>query len=322
MMISREELRDSARKGLGSDGLMPPADHSWERLVEMGWFAMAVPEHHGGLGLGPEALAAVHIELGRALVPGPAIAQMLAIDVLCSVPDFATRDELLGATIGGRRLGLSLALHQAGTLTCVPDADQASQMLVLAPDHIALADITSANQNATWDETRRLFDVEIAGQTVIATGADAHDAYIRALSRLLLALSADAVGGADAVLDMSIEYLKTRRQFDRPLALFQALKHRVADMKIAVVAAEALLWSRTGDAVSLHDLATLKALATTSFCRIAEEAVQLHGGIGLTVEHPCHRFLKRAYLNAALGGDADHWNGFAGRVALGQQKSN
>lgn len=315
-MISRDELRDSARKGLGSDGLMPPAEQSWDRLIAMGWFAMAVPEDHGGLGLGTEALAAVQIELGRALVPGPAIAQMLAIDVLCSVPDFSRRDALLATAMAGQRIGLSLELQQASALTCVPDADMATQMLVLAPDRIALAAIGSTTQRETWDETRQLFDVEIGEEAAIATGAEAHKAYMRALGRLLVALSADAIGAADAVLEMSIDYLKTRRQFDRPLAMFQALKHRVADMKIAVVAAEALLWSRTDDHASLEELGALKAFATTASCRVAEEAVQLHGGIGLTVEHPCHRFLKRAYLDAALGGDADYWNGFAGRAAL------
>ncbi|MCX7282710.1 MAG: acyl-CoA/acyl-ACP dehydrogenase [Novosphingobium sp.] len=315
-MISREELRDSARKGLGSDGLMPDATQSWDRLVEMGWFVMALPEEDGGLGLGAEALASVHVELGRALMPGAAIAQMAAIEVLAAAPDFAGRADLLASAAGGERIAFSLEAQGAGSLAWVPDADLAGQMLVVSADRIALAPIVSATHRATWDMSRRLFDVAVGDETVIATGADAARLHERAQATVLLALAADSVGAAEAALEMSVEYLKTRRQFDRPLALFQALKHRVADMRIAVSAAEALLWSRTGDGVSLADLGSLKAYACAAFLHVAEETVQLHGGIGLTVEHPCHLFLKRAFLNAALCGDADHWNAQAGRKSL------
>ena len=132
-----------------------------------------------------------------------------------------------------------------------------------------------------------------------------------------LALAADSLGGADAALRMTIDYLETRRQFDRPLALFQALKHRVADMKTALVAAEALFWGRADDSnADATRMGAMKAHAANVYRLIAEEAIQLHGGIGLTMEHPCHLFLKRATLNAALGGDAEHWEEAAGRRLL------
>ena len=130
-------------------------------------------------------------------------------------------------------------------------------------------------------------------------------------------LAADALGGANAVLDLTIDYLKLRKQFDRPLALFQALKHRVADCKVRIAAAEALLWERAGQAdLTPVEAGALKALATQVYADVAEEAIQLHGGIGLTQEHPCHRFLKRAFLNRTLCGDVDHWTEQAGRDAL------
>jgi alkylation response protein AidB-like acyl-CoA dehydrogenase len=131
-----------------------------------------------------------------------------------------------------------------------------------------------------------------------------------------LALAADSLGGASELLVATVEYLKMRRQFDRPLALFQALKHRCADLKVGLSAAEALLWSRASSEATPLEMGAMKALATTTARRIAEEAIQLHGGIGLTEEHPCHRFMKRAFLNAALCGDADHWNEAAGRALL------
>ena len=119
------------------------------------------------------------------------------------------------------------------------------------------------------------------------------------------------------MLDLTVDYLKLRKQFDRPLALFQALKHRVADLKVKIAAAEALLWQRAGQAdLSPVEAGALKALATQTYAEVGEEAIQLHGGIGLTQEHPCHLYLKRAFLNRTLCGDGDHWNEQAGRAAL------
>ncbi len=314
MTMSREELRDSARKAFGEDGPMPDAGASWARLSEMGWFMMTVPEDRGGLGLGREALAVIHAELGRALVPGPAIAQMLAIEALSAA---GGHDELLAEAMAGERITASLDPGANGlTLTCVPDVDRASRVLVVARDRIALAEIGSATPRSTWDETRRLFDVVPGAEIVLAEGAAAHALADQLDAQLLLALAADSLGAAEAVLALTIEYLKTRRQFDRPLALFQALKHRLADMQTWAVGADALLWSRANDQTTLTDMGALKAHVTRACLRIAEEAVQLHGGIGLTEEHPCHRFLKRIFLNAALGGDADHWDEQTGRAAL------
>ena len=135
--------------------------------------------------------------------------------------------------------------------------------------------------------------------------------------QLLLALAADSLGGADAILAMTIDYLKTRRQYDRPLAMFQALKHRVADLRIALSGAEALFWNCLADeAASLARVGAVKAYCTNTYRQIAEEAIQLHGGIGLTQEHPCHLFLKRAFLNCAMGGSNDDWEAAAGRELL------
>ena len=317
MSISREELRDSARKAFGSQGPVHEAGAIWDQLVEMGWFALTLPEDQDGLGLGAEALAAVHLELGRALVPGSSIAQMVAIETLAAAPDFAGRTEMLAAAVSGERIALSFDLHRENAKEAIADADLARHALLFSQDRITLAPVTAVDARPTWDTSRRLFDVTTGEETVLATGAGAQRIRARAQASLLVALSADSIGGAEAALEMTVDYLKTRRQFDRPLALFQALKHRVADMRIAVSAAEALLWNRAAaSSFTLADLAALKALASSTFLSVAEEAIQLHGGIGLTVEHPCHLFLKRAFLNAALGGDADHWNALAGRAAL------
>ncbi|HMO67566.1 MAG TPA: acyl-CoA dehydrogenase family protein [Novosphingobium sp.] len=116
---------------------------------------------------------------------------------------------------------------------------------------------------------------------------------------------------------MTIEYLGMRKQFDRPLAMFQALKHRCADLKTRIVAAEALLWNRANAAdATATDLGALKSHAAQVYQLVTEEAIQLHGGIGLTEEYQIHLFMKRALLNAQLCGGTEHWQEKAGRQAL------
>jgi alkylation response protein AidB-like acyl-CoA dehydrogenase len=173
-----------------------------------------------------------------------------------------------------------------------------------------------------WDESRRLFDVALHNHTVspelvVARGEGSHGIATRIHGELQLALAADCLGGASAALTMTIEYLKTRKQFGRPLAMFQALKHRCADLKIQVAAAEALLWERAADeTATVTDLGAIKALASDVYRMVVEEAIQLHGGIGLTEEHPIHLFMKRAMLNLQLGGSLDQWRERVGREAL------
>jgi alkylation response protein AidB-like acyl-CoA dehydrogenase len=302
--MNRTELQDSARKAFGEAGLMPDAEASWTNLADMGWFMMTVPEEQGGLGMGSEAAGVIHYELGRALVPGPAMAQMLVIEALAATG----QEALLAQAMGGEVMTADLC-HAL-------DADKASHILLVSDDRVAFAAIASATQRISWDETRRLFDVTTGDDTALATGSDAKALADRLRSHLLLMLAADSLGGAEAALSMTVEYLKTRRQFDRPLAMFQALKHRIADLKIAHSAAEALFWNRATGTPTLAEMGALKAHCTTTYRHIAEEAIQLHGGIGLTEEHPCHLFLKRAFLNCALGGDADHWEEAAGRAVM------
>ncbi|UVO54272.1 acyl-CoA dehydrogenase family protein [Sphingomonas sp. SUN039] len=305
MSMTREELRDSARKAFGEAGLAPDAATSWQTLAEMGWFMMTAPEELGGLGLGYEALAAIHYELGRALVPGPAIAQSAAIEALVATG----RTEMLERAMTGEKITVS----RLGFM----DADEASSALFLSPDRTGFGSIGDATHRPTWDETRRLFAVGTSesDQVPLDDGL-ASGVYQRAMSAAYLAIAADSLGGADAILEMTVDYLKTRRQFDRPLAMFQALKHRVADLKVQLEAAQALLWARATGTPTLAEAGALKAFATATYCAIAEEAIQLHGGIGLTAEHHCHRFLKRALLNAALGDDNDTLHEATGRALM------
>jgi alkylation response protein AidB-like acyl-CoA dehydrogenase len=305
--LSRTELQDAARQAFGAGGLVPDPATSWSLLTDMGFFGLTVPQASGGLGLGAGALSALHYELGRALVPGPAIPHMLVIEALAA----CGLESLLERALAGDKMTI-------GHFAC--DADQASHVLVGGEAGIYLVPTNSItlSPHRTWDETRRLFaPIDSRDGQLIADGPAGAGLAESLKKRLCAMLAADSLGGADALLALTIDYLKTRTQFDRPIAMFQALKHRVADLKAAVVGAEALLWSCAGSGeTTLVQFGALKAHATRVYRKVAEEAIQLHGGIGLTQEHHCHLFLKRAMLNSALGGDADYWDEITGREAL------
>lgn len=318
MSEMRRELEDSARKVFPDWQAAQDAEGSWAQMAELGWFMAGVPEALGGLGLERRDLAVIFTEMGRARMPGPALAQFLALEALVQAPDFPGREDLMESAMAGEAITASLTI--AGEdLTAVPDADTASRILVRSADEVALVDLAGAKITPfpTWDGSRRLFTVEPAPDApriALAAGSEAAALTERLDGLLCLGLAGDALGGAEAVLAMAIEYLGTRRQFDRPLAMFQALKHRAADLKVALETATAL-YEASSEAAPLA-LGAMKAHCCEVYKQVAEEAVQFHGGIGLTVEYPVHLFLKRAFLNRALGGSAAFWNESAGDAVL------
>lgn len=338
-MIERAELHDAAQKAFPADQLRPSREDSWKLIAEMGWLLLPLPEDAGGLGLGRDAAAAIHFELGKVLSTAPLLTALLTVQALAAaeeLPDQAGWIERLTAgefvTVNLLPADLELtdagSIRLSGTLPCTLDADLASHTLVVTGDIAMLVPLDGAGvtfaERRLWDESRKLFDVTltdhvVAPELVVARGAAVRSLVTHLESNLQLALAADSLGGASAALDMTVEYLKTRKQFDRPLAMFQALKHRCADLKVQVSAAEALLWKRASDDnASSVDCGALKARASEVYRIVAEEAIQLHGGIGLTEEHPISLFMKRAMLNLQLGGSIDTWRELAGRQALEQ----
>lgn len=330
MSLQTAELQVSAQQALRGLGVAAAEDKSWSIVVELGWLLVSVPEELDGLGQGLQAACALYRELGASAAAAPYLPAMLAVEAVCR-SDHPARAEWVGRLAGGDFATASLfepdgpatkmvsgKLRLAGVAAAVASADKAARLLVATADggHILIMPLGQKGveivSRPTWDETRRLFDVrfadvEIADEWILARGSAAN-ALVRTLSTHRdFALAADSVGGACALLDLTVEYLKTRRQFARPLAMFQALKHRCADLKALTEAAEALLGENLERAKHCSEAEAemlgkqAKALACSVYFRVAEEALQLHGGIGMTSEHVCHRFLKRALLNAQLG---------------------
>lgn len=302
---------------------------TWKVIVEAGWLGAGLPEEAGGLGLGAAAQGAIGLELGRALAPGPSVAATAALAALAAAPKSSRRTALIEEALGGALTTLSLAdcaKGHARLVEAVPDADGPGVLLAFSADgaHAAVFGLNDPGLNARprvlWDETRRLFDVSFgraSGET-IAEGDAARAMQAAARTSIAVGLAADSLGGAAAILDRTIDYLGQRRQFDRPLAMFQALKHRAADLKTQLSLAEALFWRRLADpSASALDLDAMKVSACAVYRVVCEEAVQLHGGVGLTAEFYCHRYLKRALLNEALGHAPDAVEEDVGRALLG-----
>lgn len=339
MSVELAELQDSARKVMDSAGLAADEDAVWSQIIELGWLLVTVPEALGGLEAGIPGASIMHAELGRRLSTAPYLPAMLAIDAICQ-SDLVERESWLERLVGGDLITASLAEcgirangnRLDGTAIGVQSADSASHILVwtVCNDVVALVALDQPGveivARSTWDQTRRLFDVrlaniDLADQTILAEGANAAALIQRLLAQRDFALAADAIGAASALLDLTVEHLQTRVQFKRPLAMFQALKHRCADMKASIAAAEAMLADglrRVSDSLdsadARHRSMGAKLLATSTFARVAEDCLQLHGGIGMADEHPCHLFLKRSLLSEHLSGSA---TGYAKELALG-----
>lgn len=337
MTVELFELQESARQVMDGAGVSAPEDEIWSQIIELGWLLVPIPENLSGLGAGIQGASAMHMELGRALLAAPYIPVMLAADALCQ-SHHCDRDAWLERLVGGEIITTTLAnsdFHKvgnnlAGMASAVQSADKASHVLVWTACNsiVALVDLSQPGVEViprpTWDTARRLFDVRVEGvdlenQTILASGEAAKLLIQRLLSQRDFSLAADAVGGANAILDMTVEHLQTRIQFKRPLAMFQSLKHRCADMKADIVAAEAMLSDTLRkaendiDSVDARTKAKgAKLFATTMFARVAEDCLQLHGGIGMADEHPCHLYLKRSLLSEQLCGSN---NGYAADIA-------
>lgn len=326
------ELRDSARQVLAAEGLAAPEAKTWSLALDLGWLLIAVPESQGGLGQGLAGSCVFQAEVGRSLCTAPLLPAALVLDAIVHVMRVDCGDwierlstrELVTTPLADAVLSITDAHVLNGVATAVPSADRADHVMVCSADGGCVALVSLQQQGVeclprdTWDTTRRLFDlrfsdVQLDSALVLAAGDEAQALQRRIAVHRDFALAADAVGGADAMLAMTVEYLKTRRQFGRPLALFQALKHRCADLRMQIAAAEALLidsLARIGDNAADPGAELLgkaaKSFACAVYAQVTEEALQLHGGIGMTAEHGCHLFLKRALLNQHLGRRGDN----------------
>jgi alkylation response protein AidB-like acyl-CoA dehydrogenase len=260
----------------------------WSMLCEqVGVAALVVPEEYGGAGGELADAAAVLEELGRALVPTPLLGTTLAELALLAAdqPDAET----LGQLAAGGAIGAVVFDRDY-----VVNGDIADIVVAVEGARLVRWNDVAAEAAITVDPTRRLARVTAGSTEPIGT-----DPGLADTAAILLA--AEQVGAAARCLELTVAYTKDRVQFGRPIGSFQALKHRMADLFVAVQSARAVV----GDAIA-EPTATTAALArlaaSEAFTTVAGEAIQLHGGIAITWEHDIQLYFKRAHASAQLFG--------------------
>jgi alkylation response protein AidB-like acyl-CoA dehydrogenase len=314
---------------------------AWARGVELGWPVLALPESAGGVGGDFVDLTIVAEEHGRAVNPGPiGGTALVAIAAARHAPD-ALRDEIVASVsdasetaawafaeprrpwnIGGLRATATKTgdgFQLAGTKTAVEGAVGARWLLVTtllddAPANF-LIDTTATpvpvRATETLDITRRFGEIDLDGvvapESTLLAGAD-EESVQRLLDEAAVLVCADAVGVGEHLLQASVEYAKVRVQFGRPIGSFQAIKHKCANMRlwlqgsrVATYFAAMSLAAGTDDAAAAA--ATAKAYVSDAIRQLAAEALQVHGGIGMTWEHDLHLYYRRAKTDEILSGD-------------------
>jgi alkylation response protein AidB-like acyl-CoA dehydrogenase len=318
----------------------------WAQLADqLGLAGLIVPETFNGAGLGFVDLAVVLEEMGRALLCAPYLSTaVLATNALLHCASPAAQSALLPGIASGQRIA-TLAFAEPhrgwdlagvtmravreddvwqldGVKTYVLDGQSADVLLVVAKagDGLSLfrvdADTDGLERTLlpTLDLTRKLAQLTFAATPAerIGTEGDLTHALDKVLELGVVALAAEQVGGAQRCLELSTEYAKTRLQFGRPIGSYQAIKHRCADMLVAVEFAKSAAYfaafrAADGDDAELAAAASMaKSYCSEAYFQAAADTIQIHGGMGFTWEHPAHLYFKRAKSSSLLFGDPLH----------------
>ena len=331
---------------------------AWRKMAELGWLGILIPEQYGGLGLGLAEMAIVARGLARALVPEPlTAAAVLAATALAAGENEALKRDELPRLVSGETLP-ALAWQEAageldpaairaravpfeggfklsGVKRFIAGSAQADAFLVSAQagGNIALLWLPRETAGARLElepladgrsfGTLKLEDALVPKTRIVASGAAATEALARAFDHAAAIAGAELAGVMERALEMSLEYLKTRVQFGRPIGAFQALQHRAVDLYIHKELANAVLDEALGlldrgpDARTRAALASrVKARCADAALRVTRETIQLHGAIGFTDDYDAGLYLKRALTLAAwLGHPTWHRRRYASLTA-------
>jgi acyl-CoA dehydrogenase len=325
----------------------------WQGVAEMGFLGIAIPEEHGGLGLGYLELCAVAEEFGRSLAPLPILSSIyLAAEAIKSFGTAEQRAEWLpkiaaGSTIGclasveGERLTeKSVRATFAngsvnGTKAPVLDGDIADVAIVLVRegDSLSLA-LVDLSQSAVARTTLETLDPTRSQAELVFTNAAAERLGERGegwamlqtlLDRAAVLVAFEQIGGADRALEMGRDYALERMAFGRQIGSFQAIKHMLADMYVSATLARSNAyygaWAlSTGAAELPRAAATARVSATNAFRHCAKNNVQVHGGMGFTWQMDCHLFYRRSnQLALALGSQPDWEEKLVTRLAAANE---
>ncbi len=275
-------------------GDLAPGRKVWEQLANLGVTALAVPERFDGIEAHPVDLVVAVERLGRWCVPGPVAESIAVAPVLLTTDDQAERC----AALASGELMATVALPPR--VPRAVDAEAAGLVLLATDDGITEAEPSDRHQSV--DPSRRLYDLTASGESWRAPKEQVKRAYEFGA----LATAAQLVGAAEALRDAAVDYAKQRSQFGRVIGSYQAIKHKLADVHIAVELARPLVY---GAALSLdaRDVSAAKAAASEAALLAARASLQTHGAIGFTQEHDLSLWLLRVQaLRSAWGTPEEH----------------
>ncbi|MHB8468930.1 MAG: acyl-CoA dehydrogenase family protein [Gaiellaceae bacterium] len=298
----QQELKKQARAWLAERYPLDrdwdaPQDDRWAELAELGWLGVSIAEDEGGAGLGFVEEALLHEELGYALYPGPFLATVgFAVPALGSGARaaVASGEQRWSAEVRG-------LVPWLGSVDRVVDADGAA--------HDARGE-----ELPSVDPSRPLGRLERGEGAALAGSRD--------VARARAAMAAEAVGVAQRVLELGIQHVSTRQQFGRPIGVYQAVSHQLADTYADVELARSLAyWAAwcvaEDDEQARVAAAAAKAFATEAAVKACERSIQVHGGTGFTWEHPRHRFYTRALWLEGFGARPAELRGEVADAVLG-----
>ena len=307
-------------------------DAMWDKVAELGWPGLLVPESNGGLGLELVDMAVVMEEMGRLPFPGPffssAVFATLAArrledaDLLAQLASGAIRGTVALEELGhddpvdrvhtrARRKGADWVL--TGEKPLVLDGHTADWVIVVARTEEGLSsfllEAPRGEAVPTMDPTRKAARLVLEERRAVPLGprGDQTGLWRRVVDDASVMLAAELVGACDAALSLATEYAKVRVQFDRPIASFQAIRHKAVDMlhrlELARVGTHYAAWTSDVDDPSRERAAAMaKGFVAEAAVFISGEDIQIHGGVGFTWDCDAHLYYKRAKMNDAMLG--------------------
>lgn len=346
--LAKECPSKLVRKLMESPDAYDPA--LWKKMAALGWTSLGIPEQYGGAGSFLDLIVVLE-ECGRALLPGPFFATMgLAVPALLEAGSEGQKKEALGAIAEGKAratlaftepsgrwdaAGVTLAAKPVGggwqldgVKLFVPDAEGADYTIVAArtrgdgedgislflvkgrPKGMTVTPLKTLDMTRRWNEVR-FEGVELGADALMGAPDKAWPALKRALEWATGALCAEMIGGAQKVLEASTEYAKTRHQFGKPIGIYQAVSHKLADMLVLSESGRSATyyaaWAVEADAPDRALASSMaKAYVSDAYRKVAGDGIQVHGGIGFTWEHDLHLYFKRAKASEVTLGDATY----------------
>ena len=313
----------------------------WQKIIELGWTGIRIPEEYEGLGLGHLELCVIAEELGRHLAPVPFSSSVyLFTEALIKYGSEELKKQILPKLVTGEVVGTIAVTEDflaptnnniktevsneliSGTKIAVPDCEAATHSIIVCKSSkgidLRLVDLSckevSVNQVENIDGSRGHYSIQMKQTPSLLIGDESNGwiLYESIINQAAVLFSFEQIGGSQAALDMAVNYANERYAFGKPIGSYQGIKHKLADMYVALTLAKSnsyyAAWALSSESSDLPvAAATARVSATKAYELCSKENIQTHGGNGFTWEYDCHLFYKRSKLLSLNIGSLANW---------------